>query len=97
MITIKNPDKEIVTGKLTIYEDVPDTILEDLNCPCCRRPMLFTESDRLIDQTGCIHNFRFSCSSCHLEFLGLQDYYHFNDVVDFYTFVKDRLNEQNNT
>ena len=98
MLTIKNPDREIRKGKLTIYEDVPDTVLEDLNCPCCNKHMKFLEEDKHVDQRSIIHIFRFVCDDCYLTFEGIDDYYRFHGAIDFYNTIKWRLeNAQNNS
>ena len=96
MIIIKNPDKEIVVGKLTIYEDVPDTILESLSCPCCDKYMLYLEDTKITGQNTTIKEMTFCCMGCQLTFKGYEDYYHFKDIKDFHKFVKGKLNVQIN-
>ena len=92
MITIKNPDKETVYGSMTVYEDVADTILEDLNCPCCDKPMTLGRDRKITGQNSTIEAVSFNCNDCSLSFEGYIDYYYFEDIEAFHSFVKGKLN-----
>lgn len=90
-MTIKQPDREIKRGKLTVYEDRPDIVLDDLICSFCGRSMNYGNTNKQLGQGTYIKGHEFRCDSCCLLFHGVEDFYEFKDLTDFYNYVKSLL------
>jgi transcription elongation factor Elf1 len=95
-IIVKNDDKEIVTetkdgNKLTIYEDVEDTVLDDIQCPFCNNNMEYSEDFITLAMGRKLKKFILSCENCCLKFEGTEAKSKFPTVEDFYNFVKDKI------
>lgn len=94
MINIKNEDKVIKESELfTRYEDVPDTVLDELECPICGKNMTYGERTVITGQNTSITEFYFSCEDCHLDFKGKKSNKTFKKFIDFYNFVDGKINE----
>ena len=93
MIIIENEDKVIKESELfTRYEDVPDTVLDEIKCPLCDKDMDRGERSTVTGQNTSITEYYFSCEECHLEFRGKKGRKTFKSFLDFYNFVEEKLN-----
>lgn len=92
MYKINRPDIEIKEGNITTYIDQEELNLEELKCPCCSKDLEYSENSKTVGQGTSENVMKFSCSDCHLTFKGIEDRHQFVNFVEFYNFVKSRLN-----
>lgn len=89
----EEPITTIINGKkFTIYKDSWTEHLDDINCPCCNKPMQYFETKDQRSQGVLDTFFHLSCTDCSLRFSGLNDYYVFRSREDFLKFCIDRIN-----
>lgn len=95
-LVVKNDDKETVTEtpdgkKLTVYTDVQDTVLDDLQCPFCGRNLEYAAERITIGMGRTQKQHLLTCSECCLTFTGIENRSHFANFEAFYEFVKDKI------
>ncbi len=86
---IKILDIPTKVGNLTTYHDIE---LEDINCPFCKKPMVYDSKNVLCGHNSYQTRLSIGCNDCEFEFYGLLDDYRYPTLQDFHAHVKERIN-----